>query len=145
MTRWITTALLELLRYRHWRRLLYPVMLLLAGVCAVGRDPAERPAFPASASHEERCVTRTAPVQAMALGSAEDRDPRTLWEHAVTHPILALLFLLGLVHALEISQKVTLPLLRHLRRQVERIIDGGAKHNHELDEIVRSILRRPRK
>jgi hypothetical protein len=142
MTRFIATVLLGLFRHRRWQKLFYPAMLLVAGIFALGHDAAEQPRLAASATHEKICLDPVPSTQATIVLPDQRRDPRTLWEDAVTHPILALLFVMGLMHALEISQHLTLLLLRHLRSQIERIIDGAAKHNREFDEIFRSMLGR---
>jgi hypothetical protein len=67
------------------------------------------------------------------------------FEDAAAHPIYFLLFLLGLIHAVEATLKVTLSLLHDVRRTVARIVASGHKHERELRTIARTLTRRERR
>jgi hypothetical protein len=107
------------------RRWLYPALLLALGALAFARQDA--------------LLGDLHPASVVGVFEAHGWQ-----ERAVAHPIFVLLFLLGLIHAVEATQKVTLSLLRDVRRAIARIVASGRAHDRELREILR-ILRRQTK
>lgn len=66
------------------------------------------------------------------------------WKNAVRHPIFVLLSILGAIHAVEVTQRVTLSLLRDVRRTLGRIASHSRKHQRELRAILRMLTGRRR-
>jgi hypothetical protein len=137
-------SLLRHLRARRWRGAVYPALLFFAGIFTVLHDYKGRFPFTTPSTIGRPCAQSGLVTGLERERPQQDTDPRTFWEDSVTHPIFALLLALGLIHALEVSQGVTLSLLRSVRRQIVRIVANGEKHNQEFEKIFRStFFRRP--
>src|SRR4051812_37127082 len=120
-------------RLHRWSRFLYPASMLLFSVCTTLQQYTRRFAHVPAAVSPSPDVMQPPPAA----------DVRTLWDDVVTHPILTLFLVLGFIHALELSQRITLPLLRDLRRKIARIVRNSEKHNQEIELIFGSLFKRP--
>ncbi|MEA2325935.1 MAG: hypothetical protein QOE68_894, partial [Thermoanaerobaculia bacterium] len=125
----------------RWRGAVYPVLLFFTGIFTVLHDYKGRFPFTTPATVGQPCSQNVLASSELER-PRQDTTARTFWEDSVTHPIFALLLTLGLIHALEVSQGVTLSLLRNVRRQVVRIVANGEKHNQEFEKIFRSAFSR---